>query len=164
MTQRDLSHVLENIAHSDDPAKLRRFMKNARRLGEDEVYDAAFQRLITVQPSAEVGTVAHDVWRTIYAFEELRREEAGTTILLSRTRQAIKNKGELRTVLDLVRKSTASAGFDILRERDKLELSLEALVIARAEHFPTDAVDKARARLEAVGMDLDRVHAYWRAP
>ena len=139
-------------------------MKNAQRLGEDEVYDAAFQRLITVQPSAEVGTVAHDVWRTIYAFEELRREEAGKTILLSRTRQAIKNKGELRTVLDLVRKSTASAGFDMLRERGKLEWSFEALVIARAEHFPSDAVDKARARLEAVGMDLDRVHAYWRAP
>ena len=134
------------------------------RLGEDEVYDAAFQRLIAVQPSAEVGTVAHDVWRTIYAFEEMRREEVGKTILLSRTRQAIGKKGELRTVLDLVRKPKASAGFDMLKERDKLELSFEALVIARAEHFPTDAVDKARARLEAVGMDLDRVYAYWRAP
>ena len=164
MTQRDPSRILENIAHCDDPAKLRRFMKNAQRLGEDEVYDAAFQRLIAVQPSAEVGTVAHDVWRTIYAFEELRREEAGKRILLSRTRQAIKKKGELRTVLDLVRKSQASGGFDMLKERDKLELSFEALVIARAEHFPSDAVDKARARLEAVGMDLDRVHAYWRAP
>ena len=42
--------------------------------------------------------------------------------------------------------------------------SFEALVIARAEHFPSDAVDKARARLEAVGMDLGRVCAYWRAP
>ena len=53
----------------------------------------------------------------------------------------------------------------MLRERDKLELSFEALVIARAEHFPSDAIDKARhARLEAVGMDLDRAHAYWRAP
>ncbi len=103
-------------------------------------------------------------WPTIYAFEELRKEEAGKTILLSRTRQAIKNKGELRTVLDLVRKSTASAGFDMLRERDKLELSFEALVIARAEHFPSDAVDRGRARLEAVGMDLDRIHAYWRVP
>ena len=57
-------------------------------------------------------------------------------------------------VLDLVRKSQASEGFDMLRDRDKLEWSLEALVIARAEHFPSDAVDKARTRLEAVGMDL----------
>ena len=67
-------------------------------------------------------------------------------------------------MLDLVRKSKASAGFDMLRARDKLELSFEALVIARAEHFPTDVVDHARARLDGVDMDLDRVYAYWRAP
>ena len=58
----------------------------------------------------------------------------------------------------------ASEGFDMLRERDKLELSFEALMIARAERFPSDAVDKARVRLEVVGRDLDRVYAYWRAP
>ena len=30
MTQRDLTQVLDNIANCDDPAKLRRYIKNAR--------------------------------------------------------------------------------------------------------------------------------------
>ena len=101
MTQPDLSRILENIAACDHPDKLRRYMKNARVRGADDVYDAAFHRLIAVQPSAQLGTVAHDVWRTIHAFEELLREERGKTVRLSRTRQAIQRKGEVRTVTDL---------------------------------------------------------------
>ena len=76
MTQRDPSRILENIAHCDDPAKLRRFMKNARRLGEDEVYDAAFQRLIAVQPSAEVDTVVGTV-RTVVGTYRIRSTGKG---------------------------------------------------------------------------------------
>ena len=57
------SRILDNIANCTDPAKLRRYMKNARQRGADEIYDAAFHRLIHVQPEAETGTVAYDVWR-----------------------------------------------------------------------------------------------------
>ena len=96
MKQPDRSRVLHNIANCDDPAKLRQYMKNARQRGADEVYDAAFQRLISVQPSAEVGSVAHDVWRTIYAFEELLKEERGRTVRLMRTRQKIQRDGEVQ--------------------------------------------------------------------
>ena len=155
--------VLENIANCDDPAKLRRYMKNARAQEVDDVYDAACQRLIFVHPSADVGTVAHDVWRTIHAFEELLRQERGKTIRLSRTRQAIVREGEVRTVIDLVLKRNASEGFRMPRERDLLELSFEAIVVPRAGHFPNDVVDRARARLENAGVDFDRVYGYWRS-
>ena len=131
MTQHDLTRVLDNIRNCDDPASLRRYMKNARDRDMAVVHDAAFERLIAVQPSAQVGTIAHDVWSTIHALEEIRTEEEGKTIRLSRTRQAIKNKGETRTVLDLVRQSTPSSGFEMLQQRDRLELSFEALVVAR---------------------------------
>ena len=129
----------------------------------DDVYDAAFQRLIFVQPSAEMGTVAHDVWRTIHAFEELLRQERGKTIRLSRTRQAIVRKGEARTVIGLVLKRNASEAFRMLQERDLLELSFEAIVVARTGDFPNDVVEQARARLENAGADFDRVHGYWRS-
>ena len=97
----DRARILDNIAKCDEPAELRRFMANARELKAKDVYDAAFQRLISVQPSAEVGTVAHDVWRTIYAFEELLKEERGKTVRLARTRQKIQRQGEVKTVIDL---------------------------------------------------------------
>ena len=136
-------------------------MKNAKRRGGEDVYNAAFQRLITVQPSAQVGTIAHDVWRTIYAFEELRREESGKTIRLSRTRQKIDRVGEVKTVTDLTLQKTPSDGFAMLKDRGRLELSFEALVVARAEHFPSNVVDAARSRLEAEGMDIELAYAYW---
>lgn len=157
----DRSRILDNIGNCDEPVKLRQYMKNARQRGADDVYNAAFQRLISVQPSAEVGTVAHDVWRTIFAFEELLKEERGRTVRLSRTRQKIQRDGEVKTVMDLTLKAEPSDGFNMLKDRDILELSFEALVVARAKHFPEGVVDAARARLESHGMDTQKAHDYW---
>ena len=161
MTTTNRARVLDIIERCDDPAALRRFMKNAKQRGGDDIYNAAFQRLITIQPSAQVGTIAHDVWRAIYAFEEVLREERGRSIPLARTRQKIQRDGEVKTVTDMTLKKTPSDGFGMLKERGMLELSFEALVIARAEHFPSNVVDAARSRLEAQGMDIQLAYAYW---
>ena len=107
MTQPNRARIIDAIEKCDDPAALRRFMKNAKQRGGDDFYNAAFERLITVQPSAEVGTIAHDVWRTIYAFEEVLREERGKTVRLSRTRQEVQGDGEVKTVKDMTLKKTA---------------------------------------------------------
>ena len=157
----DRTRILENIERCDDPAKPRRYMANARRRGASDIYDAAFQRLIAVQPYAQVGTIAHDVWRTIYAFEELPKEERRRTVRLSRTRQKIQRVGEASTVVDLVLKASPSDGFNMLDERDFLELSFEALVVARSSHFPSNVVDAARARLTSHGFDMERALDFW---
>ena len=161
MTQPNRARIFEVIEKCDDPAALRRIMKNAKERDAEDVYNAAFQRIITVQPSAEVGTIAHDVWRTIYAFEELLKEERGRSVRLARTRQKIQRDGEVKTVTDLTLKKTPSDGFRLLKERGMLELSFEALVVARAEHFPRNVVDAARTRLETEGIDTRLVHDYW---
>ena len=49
----------------------------------------------------------------------------------------------------------------MLKERGRLELSFEALVVARAEHFPSNVADAARSRLDAEGMDIQSAYAYW---
>lgn len=162
MTQPDRTRVLTNITNCQDPARLRVYMKNAQARGADEIYDAAFHQLIQVQPTAQVGTVARDARRTIHAFEELLRFERGKTVRLSRTRQAIKNKGEVRTVTDLVLGKNASGGFAMLQERNLLKMSFEAIVIARSDHFAVDVVERARTRLVYANVDLDEVISYWR--
>ena len=58
---------------------------------------------------------------------------------------------------------TPRRGFACCRSAILLELSLEAIVVARAGDFPNDVVDQARARLENAGADFDRVHGYWRS-
>ena len=161
MTTPDRSRILKNIEGCDDPAKLRHFMKNARKRDAADVYEAAFQRLITIQPAVQPGTIAHDVWRTVFAFEELLKEERGKTVRLSRTRQKIQRDGEVKTVMDLTMKTEPSVGFHMLKERHILELSFEALVVARSKHFPTHVVDAARSRLQSHGMDIQRAYDYW---
>ena len=161
MTTLDRQRILDNIEKCDDPAELRKFMKNARQRDAADVYDAAFQRLISVQPSAEVGTVNHDIWRIIYAFEELLKEERGKTVRLSRTRQKIQRDGEVKTVTDLTLKADPSKGFCMLKDRGILELSFEALVVARAEDFPDNVINAARVRLESHGADFQKVMTYW---
>ena len=71
-----------------------------------------------------------------------------------RTRQKIQRDGEVKTVIDLTLKRTPSEGFGMLKDRGMLELSFEALVVARAGHFPGSVVDAARSRLESHGMDV----------
>ena len=136
-------------------------MKNARERGATDVYDAAFQRLISVQPSVQVGTIAHDVWRTIYAFEELLKEERGKTVRLGRTRQKIRRVGETKTVIDLTLKPHPSEGFLMLKERGILELSFEALVVSRAADFPGQVVNAAHTRLKMHDFDTRRAFDYW---
>ena len=161
MTTPDRSRILGNIERCKEPAKLRQFMKNARARDASDVYDAAFQRLISVQPTVQVGTIAHDVWRTIFAFEELLKEERGKTIRLSRTRQKIQRDGEIKTVIDLTLKTDPSDGFHMLKERGILKLSFEALVVSRTEDFPSHVVDAARTRLTMHDFDAQRAVEYW---
>ena len=161
MTTPDRTRILDIVENCDDPAKLRRIMNNARERGATEVYDAAFQQLIAVQPAAQVGTIAHDVWRTIYAFEELLKEERGRTTLLARTRQKIRRDGVIKTVIDLTLKSDPSNGFLMLKDRGILELSFEALVVSRIEDFPSHVVDAARTRLTMHEFDTTKALEYW---
>ena len=80
---------------------------------------------------------------------------------LSRTRQKIRRDGEVKTVMDLTLKETPADGFRMLKDRGILELSFEALVVARAGHFPGNVVDAARSRLESQGMDIQLAYDYW---
>ena len=161
MSALDRSRILNNIETCDYPVKLRQFMKNARERDAVDVYDAGCQRLISIQPSAQPGTIAYDVWPTIYAFEELLKEERSKTVRLSRTRQKIQRDGELKTVMDLALKTEPSDGFHILKDRGILELSFDAPVLARSKHFPTNVVDAARSRLHSHGMDIQGAYDYW---
>ena len=147
--------ALARIETLEDPGKLRVMMSNAERLGSDRVKSAAFLRLCEIQPEAEPGTVVHDVWQSIYALEEMLKQERGRTTRLSRTRQKIARDGETGTVVDLVCRQDASQGFTDLIERGHPELTFEAVVLRHADAFPDEARKAARNRLQGAGLDPD---------
>ena len=107
-------NVLAAIASTTDPVKLRNFRANAKRLGAPEVEEAAFRRLVEILPEEEPGTLEYDFWKTIHAFEEMRSEEHGRTIRLSRTRQKVGRVGVKETLIGFATRKTPTEGFNLL--------------------------------------------------
>lgn len=139
------------IARCEDPAQLKTMIANAKAKGEDEIALAAFRRLVLVSPSETPGTVEHDMWQTIFAFEHLLKEERGKTTLLARTRQKISRVGVIQTLKDWADAKQETEGFRMLLERGLPELTGEAIVLRHPQLFPHRAIDAARARLTAAG-------------
>ena len=153
---KDFSKQRQWIASCNEPERLRKFMKNAEERGEVELYEQARSRLFDVQASTEcetAGTVEYEVWESIHALEYVRTKEAGRTIRLSRTRQAIGRKGIRQALVDIVRKKGPSEGFNMLRDRDLLKHSFEAIVLRHISDFDHSVGEAARERLVAAGCD-----------
>lgn len=157
MSKNDHSKVLAIIAASEDESQLRRFMANAESEGAAEVRAAAFRRLVEIRPEAAPGTIEHDFWRTIFAFEEVLREERGKTVLLSRTRQKVKRAGVRQTLIDFAMSKRPTEGFTMLLERDMPELTGEAIILRHAAHFDEAVLRVARERLVSAGVDIEKL-------
>lgn len=107
----DHSKTLAFIAQCDDVEKLRSLIKNARDRGVSVVADAAFRRLVSLVPSEQPGTVEHDFWQTIHAFEYVLTEERKRTTRLSRTRQKVGRVGVVQTLRDWALDDKETDGF-----------------------------------------------------
>lgn len=156
LTKAELA-ALERVPMLDDPERLRTLIANARRQGSLAVERAAFARLCEVQPAAALGTVAHDVWRSIHALEEMLTDKRGKTVRLSRTRQKIARDGEVKTVADLVARSVPSDGFHQLVEMGHPGLLFEAVVLRHPREFDPAVEDAARTRLLEWDIDPERL-------
>lgn len=153
----DHKKVLASIAAATDPTKLRTLRENAQRLGVPEVDDAAFRRLVEILPEEAPGSIEHDFWKTIHAFEEILRDERGKTVRLSRTRQKIDRVGVMRTLIDFALSKTPTDGFNMLIERGLPELTGEALVLKHSGHFEPAVLEAAKSRLEVAGVDVSKL-------
>lgn len=149
----DNTKALAAIASTTDPEKLRTLRDNAHRLGVPEVAEAAFRRLVEILPEDAPGSIEHDFWKTIFAFEELLRDERGKTVRLSRTRQKIDRVGVMQTLVDFALSKKPTEGFSMLIERGLPEFTGEALVLKHSLHFDPTVVTAAESRLQSVGVD-----------
>jgi hypothetical protein len=156
----DPEKILGLIATCDDPEKLRSWIINARKGGEDRVADAAFRRLVSVLPKEKPGTVEHDFWQTIHAFEHVLSEERGKTTRLARTRQKVARVGEVQTLKDWALRSKSTDGFTMLLERNMPELTGEAIVLRHAHQFGADVLAAAKQRLARAGVDIAAIKSF----
>ena len=150
MTDAAEAKMIEFVATCEDADKLRTIAVNAKSAGKDTLAQAAKRKLFSVMPSEAPGTLEYEVWQSIFALEDSLKDERGKTVLLSRTRQKIKAQGEQRCVSDLVC-GKQSDGFNMLMDRDMLDLSFEAVALRFPDRFPNEVLSAARIRLEGVG-------------
>jgi len=153
----DHQKVLASIAVATDPAKLRSLRENAQQLGVREVDEAAFRRLVEILPEDAPGSIEHDFWKTIHAFEEVLRDERGKTVRLSRTRQKIGRVGVMATLIDFALSKKPTDGFNMLIERGLPQLTGEALVLKHSSHFEPPVLEAAKSRLEGAGVDISKL-------
>lgn len=152
----DDTRQLAFIKGCEDPGRLRNLIDNARRQGADMVAEAAFHRLISLVPEEREGSVEHDFWRTVNAFEFLLSKEKGKTIQLSRTRQKVGRVGVVQTLTDWATDAKETDGFQKLLELGLPELTGEAIVLRHPDRFDEARRHAARQRLVLAGVDGER--------
>jgi hypothetical protein len=143
----NLKKLLSQISACGDPKLLRQWIKNGTAQENSAVVMTARKRLYQVLPSAEPGTLEHDIWASIHALEELESAERGKTIRLQRTRNLIADVGEQECVERLLLKTTPSSGYDMLLRHELPELLFEAVALRHRDRFSEAALANARARL-----------------
>lgn len=150
ISEKQVQLMLSKVAVSTSADDLRKIIRNAAINGVSDLERAAKLRLFAILPKEEPGTLAYEVWQSIYALEETLKEERGKTILLSRTRQKIARQGEQKCVADLI-VGSASDGFRMLADRDMLHLAFEAIALKFSNEFSTEVLAAARNRLSEAG-------------
>ena len=138
--------ILAFVERCENPAELESLIKNATRLGNTTVAEAAFRKRIALVPAERPGSVEHDFWQMVQAFEYTLSEERGKNKRLSRTRQKVAKDGVVQTLRYWAVGSQETAGFRMLLERGMQEFTGEAITLRHPEHFALPVLEAAQQR------------------
>lgn len=138
-------------------ADLTTIMGNARRRGGPEAQAARLAAALELQDRerrARTDPVAGACLGTITLMDQCRFEQTGRHLKSNRSRQAIRNHGEIAFMTLVARGQSAGSGFELLLAGGLGVCTIEYLVVAHFDRFPADAVEAAKARLLAHGIPL----------
>ena len=127
-------------------------MANARRLGRDDVYQAAFRQLCRIEGRDMDDPLEAEFSVVMCALEEALSEQNGKTTRLSRTRQKLSRVGVRQILTDLALKSKPSDGFMKLMEFGMADMSAESLILKYRQEFEPEVIAAAERRLAEYGL------------
>ena len=145
--------IMAFIAQSEDADRLAALTRNASAQGASDVANASFRKLVSLVPAAQLGTVEHDFWQTVQAFEFTLTEERGKATRLSRTRQKVAKVGVVEILIEWATDAHPTDGFKMMVERGMPDLTGEAVTLRHAASFAEPVLEAARRRLTAAGID-----------
>lgn len=147
-----MSQTKPDFSSELDKSRLRNWMKNAKRLGREDVYRDALRQLCRLEGQNIDDPLEAEFAVVMRALEEALTEEAGKTKRLSRTRQKLSRVGVRQTLSDLALSPKPSTGFLKLLEFGMADMSAESLVLKHQNMFDPVVVSAARRRLDEFGI------------
>jgi len=130
-----------------DKVELTKLMANARRLGNEQIYNEAFRRRSELEGADIIDPLHSRFMEVLGAYEGLLREKHGRNQPAGRTRQKMARAGIEQCLIDWSLDPKESDAFHLLSERGMLELTGEAVVVQFPERFEGRVVAAAKARL-----------------
>ena len=122
-------------------------MVNAKRLGDNGVYNEAFRRRCELEGVDVADPLHARFMEVLAAYEGLLEEKHGRRQAAGRTRQKMAKAGIEKCLIDWALDGKESEAFQLLSSRKMLELTGEYVVTQFPDRFETHVVDAAKARL-----------------
>jgi hypothetical protein len=143
----DYSKQLAFIAGCEVPKKLRSLLAQAKASGISVLEEAAFARLIALEPQEEPGSLEYDFLRTTEMFEQLLGG-----VRQSPLRQKVAREGISAVLLEIMQDDVVSEDTLARLEHGAPELTAEALVLRHPTRFGAGTLAVARGRLIEAGV------------
>ncbi len=136
------------ISTFTDKAELTKLMANAKKLGNEDIYNQAFRRRCQLEGLNVEDPLYARFLEVLGAYEGLLEEKHGRRQPAGRTRQKVAKSGIEQCLIDWTLDSKESDAFVLLSGRNMLELTGEYLVTQFPDRFEKHVVDAANARLD----------------
>ena len=139
---------MKPVASYIDVAELKAFMKNAKRLGREDLYHEALTRRCELEGIDYDDPVEREFHGVLVAYEEFLKERNGKTTVASYTRRKLRDKGVIQCLEDWATAEHETDGFQALMSKRLTHLTGEHIVLKYPDRFSKEAVEGAHRRLE----------------
>lgn len=150
--QTNIAKTLESIAKQKDRTKLLIQRTNALSKDNDEIAQAVMERLQELAARKSTNPMEMDFFRIMEAYEVLVAEKNGKKFVATFIWKKVKDKGVKSALSDWVTSKVAQGSFPALALAERLDLTMENLVLRYPEAFEPDILLQAKQRLLDNGM------------
>jgi len=151
---------MKAISEYTDIAQVQQIMRNAKRIGREDVYWEAFKRVCELEGLNHDDPLHRDFYSTLKAYEELLTEKNERTTKANRTRQKLARLGVVQCLEDWATNTRPVNCTKLLVENGLVQLTGEFLVLKYSDQFSDKAVKSANRRLKSVEMKADIAAAF----
>jgi hypothetical protein len=137
------------IKSYDSISDLKQIMKNAKKLGREDVYLEALVQRCKLEGVDFDDPVEREFVGVLAAYEEFLKQRNGKTTVASYTRRKMRDKGVVQCLEDWAVAAHETDGFQALMSARLTHLTGEHIVLKYPDRFSPEAVEGARRRLHS---------------